>query len=229
MSARYYRNTTLLLWAKSGLVLMLLLNLVYAGIAVWTLVFISGAQSGQLSGAALFQQAELIDISTLIYALFLLPVALITAVLFLVWVYRASANARRLQPDPARIRPGWAVGWFFVPFLNLWKPFSAMCQTWNSSADPKGDLKREVPILLYGWWGLAVLSAVLDRVSARMALRAEGDEALGLVAWIDLASTPFGVLAIFFLLKIMNQITRMQNERAPVVDGGAVPDSSPQS
>src|SRR5690606_5141585 len=39
-----------------------------------------------------------------------------TIVVFCCWMYRAAANVRSLGETRATITPGWAAGWWFVPF-----------------------------------------------------------------------------------------------------------------
>jgi len=58
---------------------------------------------------------------------------LVTVVLWGVWKNKSCKNAWLFQSGkPAlfrqsdQITPGWAVGWYFVPIANLWKPFQAM-------------------------------------------------------------------------------------------------------
>ncbi len=45
---------------------------------------------------------------------------------YLMWKYRAAANARILDPAAARISPGMAVGSYFIPFAQLVIPCQAM-------------------------------------------------------------------------------------------------------
>jgi hypothetical protein len=47
-------------------------------------------------------------------------------ILYLMWKYRAAANARILDPAAARISPGMAVGSYFIPFVQLVIPCQAM-------------------------------------------------------------------------------------------------------
>lgn len=83
----------------------------------------------------------------------------ITAICFLIvlviafsfngrFLYLASRNAAAIQDDPTAIRPGWAVGWYFVPFANLWMPFTAMKQTWARLIPSDSG----TPTLLTLWW-----------------------------------------------------------------------------
>jgi len=46
-------------------------------------------------------------------------------IVFLVWQYRAAQVARALR-YPARHSPGWGVGCWFVPVVNLWMPYQAI-------------------------------------------------------------------------------------------------------
>ena len=49
-------------------------------------------------------------------------------VLFFVWIRRANINADALVRSRMEFTPGWAVGWFFVPFANLFKPYQVMAE-----------------------------------------------------------------------------------------------------
>lgn len=64
------------------------------------------------------------------------------------FLYLASRNAAAIHFDPEAIRPGWAVGWYFVPFANLWMPFTAMKQTWARLIPSDTG----TPNLLSLWW-----------------------------------------------------------------------------
>jgi len=56
----------------------------------------------------------------------LLGLATVAAVVYAcVWQYRAAATARALG-YPAKRSPGWGVGSWFVPVVNLWMPYQAI-------------------------------------------------------------------------------------------------------
>lgn len=46
-------------------------------------------------------------------------------IVLLVWVFRAATAASRLG-IPAKRSPGWAVGSWFIPVLNLWWPYQSL-------------------------------------------------------------------------------------------------------
>jgi hypothetical protein len=160
-------------------------------------------------------------------------ITLATAAAFLTWFYRMHKNLPRLGARNLQYSPGWAVGGFFVPFLNLVRPYQVMREVWcrsyppssESGATPEGQPPQPPALTLVGWWwGLFLLSGAFGRISARIALA--GDPTLqqlkiGSVASLisDLMDIPTAWLAI----RIIGTITLWQNERASRLAAPAPP------
>jgi hypothetical protein len=89
---------------------------------------------------------------------------LATVVVFLSWLYTAAANLPRLGVRSPRFSPGWAVGWFFVPVVNLVRPYQVLRDVWANSEPPRresGDPNpRGVrgPLVIKLWWACCLLS-----------------------------------------------------------------------
>jgi hypothetical protein len=83
---------------------------------------------------------------------------LVTTILAAVWIYRAATNLRVLGAQAMAIEPGWAVGWYFIPIANCWKPYQAMKEIWQASARPQQWQGLAAPPLLRMWWGLWLLN-----------------------------------------------------------------------
>ncbi len=74
------------------------------------------------------------------------------------WIYRVCKNLRSFGAERLDYTPGWAVGWYFVPFLNIVRPYQVMREIWLAS-DP--DYVGEQPwrwrkgrtnkLILVGW------------------------------------------------------------------------------
>ena len=62
-----------------------------------------------------------------------LAVFALTALAFVVWFYRAYENLRALGVENLRWGTGWAVGGWFVPFLNFVRPKSIANDIWRGS------------------------------------------------------------------------------------------------
>lgn len=74
---------------------------------------------------------------------------------WLMWQHRSQANVRALGAGDLKFTPGWAVGWWFIPFANVVQPFRAMRELWKASDPDAGavDWKgRPSTPLLPAWW-----------------------------------------------------------------------------
>lgn len=144
---------------------------------------------------------------------------------FIAWTWRAYKNAAALGAHQLRFGPGWAIGGWLVPFLNLWRPRQIVGDIWRTTEPQAPAYFRRVnwsavrePGLLSAWWGLFVVSSVLDRVSARIAINStalEDDRTgtiFGLLASVTMAAA--GVLAIL----VIRGVTARQRERAAALE-----------
>lgn len=140
-----------------------------------------------------------------IFALLQLAVLVATGTGFLRWIYRAHVNIRTMGATGLKYSPGWAIGWFFVPILNLWKPLDAMKQLWQASRNP-GAWESEPPApMLNTWWTLWLLSNILGQVSIRLSLGGDPGDAVtaeycALMA--SLTDIPLSILAIRLIASI---------------------------
>jgi hypothetical protein len=92
-------------------------------------------------------------------------------VLWTVWTYRVAQNARALGAQRMTISPRWAVAFafFYVPFLNLWRPYAALKEIWAASATRVGPAhlsssRAPVPLFFPAWWAAWLGSGVLSCV-----------------------------------------------------------------
>jgi hypothetical protein len=124
------------------------------------------------------------------------------------WIYRANANAHCLSADMT-ITPGWAVGWFFVPFANLVMPYQAMKETWRESHEAAGLFEEiESPILPW-WWGLWIAGNVVANLAFMFGGRAP--DALEAAPFVDVAAAILHIAAGLFLILLMKRLSRAQD------------------
>ena len=99
-------------------------------------------------------------------SIFQILIYLIAGILFLVWVHRANKNLHYFEKPILRFTPGWAVGWFFVPFMNLYRPYQVIAEVAKAS-DPEVNptfnrVENEpTPAIIKWWWALFLLSSFI--------------------------------------------------------------------
>lgn len=148
-----------------------------------------------------------------------------TAVVFLVWLHRVRRNAEVFDPSAHSLRPGWAIGGWFVPVGNLWLPYRVMSGVWSASAPLDGLGHRSfVPRgLLNAWWAALVVDQLVSRGVTRYYANAEsGDEmvrGLDMLAATDALDLGAAVLAIL----VVRRVTAMQSRRVEIGAFPAVP------
>jgi len=145
-------------------------------------VFFAAAVIGFISSWLQFQlltresfshaEAQANDIRQHFVALFTVLVYLVTAVVFGRWIYRANRNVRALGAQGLRFTPGWAVGYFFVPIFNWWRPYQAMKDLWRASQNPAAWQGIKPGSILGIWWGLWLASNLIGYAAMQDGLKA---------------------------------------------------------
>ena len=79
---------------------------------------------------------------------------IVTAIAYLMWMHRAYRNLPALGAQRLNMTPAWAVGWWFVPFANLFKPYQSTAEIWRYSDPKQADkLRKSASVLVAMWWG----------------------------------------------------------------------------
>lgn len=166
--------TRLLNIALAGAVLRVAL---YFSSNYLSLNFLAAAEMGTQTDSEFATAAEFEERQSQILSIIGVLLLLFEFVVFMVWIYRTSANAAALRPDTERITSGWAVGWFFIPLANLWMPFKALNQVWHSSSPRPQDLNAPFPGIMSAFTAALIVDQLINRVAGRMIARAEDMDA----------------------------------------------------
>ncbi len=135
---------------------------------------------------------------------------LTTGVCFLVWTYRLHQNLRAFGVSRLSVTAGWAVGYFFVPIISLYRPYQIFSEIWKAS-DP-GPAPREggawqtlkVPALVGVWWAFWLGSGIVDQLSATTP-----DETTGVALGAALR-----LIAAVLALLVVRQFTAREEQTA---------------
>ncbi|MDY7095572.1 MAG: DUF4328 domain-containing protein [Acidobacteriota bacterium] len=158
------------------------------------------------------EEADVNDMRQLLLGGVAFVVFLVTAVVFLRWIYIAKRNARSFHPGELKYTPGWSVGWFFIPFANLWKPYDALKETFQASDPEYTDNWRaaDPPSLLPFWWALWLLSGLVGQILFRWSMKADSLDELIYTDWVQIVSNGLDVILILVVLSLIGKLSGYQ-------------------
>ena len=154
-----------------------------------------------------------VTLLTFLLAVLDLIIYVATVVFFCVWLYRAYDNLRAFDPwSRLDYSPGWAVGSFFVPFVNLVVPYRAVKEVWQKSGPPDERLMSEPgpPASFPIWWLFWLLAGFAGNISLRMSFNENVPERTTTIVSIG-ADVLFIVAAVFAYL-VVDVIDKRQEE-----------------
>ncbi|HEY9132698.1 MAG TPA: DUF4328 domain-containing protein [Dyella sp.] len=125
------------------------------------------------------------------------------------WIYRAACNVRSLGARGLDDSPGWAVGWYAVPFANLAMPFRAMKQIRLASESPHGWRSRNTPVLLTTWWTLFLINGLGGYAVARLGAEKTVAALAIMQTWLIVYHV-FSILAAVSFIKVVSEVTGLQ-------------------
>ena len=139
------------------------------------------------------------------------------AIAWPIWQHRAQANLRALGAQDLRFSPGWAAGWWFIPFANILMPFLTMRELSKASHPRAGavDWKARATHPILGFWWAAWLGySVVRSIGGAVApQRFASADRLITQAWLFVASDVLFVMAAILAILIVRAIDRDQVEK----------------
>lgn len=149
-----------------------------------------------------------------------------TAVLFLIWFYRMHKNLPSLGQKGLVFTPEWAVGFFFVPIFNFFRPFQAMREIWHGSdpgrlaLDVHSDgsrIRLRTPPLVGWWWALFLgywsIAEFVDSLYSS-ASRTPSSPVLQTASILVVAANLLLIPSALVTIRLVGRLTEWQNEKA---------------
>ena len=149
-------------------------------------------------------------------------------VMFLVWLHGAVSNHLALGAEGQEYTPGWSVGYFFVPVVNLVLPYLVMREVWTTShrlADPSRP-SHLWPVL--AWWVLYLLSSIVLSVAAHV-LGGHTHDLLHILhaQRVEVAGFGLRLASMALFVRMIWTVTRLQHIRAHAPDAGTALSPAP--
>jgi hypothetical protein len=136
----------------------------------------------------------------------------VTIALFLVWLARSRRNAQELSPGASLPSPGWTVGAWFIPLVNLVAPRGIVLAV-GRAGSVSWEERRDTTLVNL-WWAAWVTHALVLVVTNQVA---PGSPALLVVA------EALMIAAAALLGLVIQRITALQNSAL----GATVPVAPP--
>jgi hypothetical protein len=144
------------------------------------------------------------------------------AVVFIRWLRAAYRNVDRLAPGLRRHGHGWAVGAWFVPFLNLWRPKQIVNDVWRAGGSRGAS--EPLPVWLNLWWAGWILAGVLSQFAGRRALEQDTVEQIRTADWLFVASDSFDAIVAAVAILVVTRITQqLDGKGAALTPAGGSP------
>ena len=208
---KFKDSTSLTKWAKWFL---------YAQIVIGVIAIISGVLEYQLlsdfkNGVYISQELAVeagkeSDTRQGVVGIAQLIISIVSGILILKWIYRANYNVRQLGATGMKFTPGWSIGWYFVPIINLWKPYQAMKEIWKTSSDPLNWKTQSVSSILSWWWLFWITCGIAANISFRMTMRAEEIDEFIAANIITQVSDVIGISLNLITIAIISRVYKMQ-------------------
>ncbi|MFM2297181.1 MAG: hypothetical protein RL117_888 [Verrucomicrobiota bacterium] len=130
----------------------------------------------------------------------------ITSIFFGKWIYRISCNAHYFSRATQRYSPGWAVGFYFIPIVNLWRPYQALRDAYEGFIDFTRDHKDNLVFPL--WWFAWIVSNFLGRILFRSSMRDEEINEMIQTSLISVVSDSFDIFLDVMALLLVIMVTK---------------------
>ncbi len=129
--------------------------------------------------------------------------------LFISWLYRAYANVEALGPPHPRYEKGWAIGAWFIPILNVFRPKQIINDVWDS-----GQPRKDPPWWLMVWWLGFLISGVLGRIAFPGLSEDASLKELRTDTVNYMVSDGFDVAVLALAIIVVRTLTRRQEAKA---------------
>jgi hypothetical protein len=166
-------------------------------------------------------EAEANDQREAVTALLLVAVFVANVVVFLLWLHRSYSNLPALGNPKAGLEysPGWVVGGWFIPFVNLVVPYRVVREVWAKSDPAVGtDEARFGPTasssLILAWWLVWLASNVVGNISFRLVNAANSLPDFVFATRFDIFAGGFNIISALLAILVVRSIERRQEARS---------------
>jgi hypothetical protein len=154
------------------------------------------------------------DLRELIVAILYLIAYILSGVMFIMWFRRAYFNLHQKVKNLS-FDEGWAAGSWFVPIINLYRPFQIMKELYEETkktiVGKDNSLQIDLPTNFLGlWWTLWIVNGILGQVIFRLSKNADSLPELITGTVLDLISGVLGIGLGIVTIKIIKDYSKIE-------------------
>ncbi len=148
-----------------------------------------------------------------------LLVMVLSSVFFIRWFRRAYHNLHMNGRNRLSFTEGWAVGCWFMPFVNIIRPFQIMREIWDETQENiRGKTETKNSVMIGWWWTMWIVSLAGDRISFKLTRKAESLEQLADLAMVDVFVNALNIVALVMIIRIVKQTHSFEKLWADSID-----------
>ena len=182
------------------------LAIVDLGLSGWQYVVLSGyVKNPDAIDLGLLQMQDNINMA---FGYIGIIMTIITVVFFIRWFRRAYNNLQSMHV-PLSFSEGWAAGAWFVPFLNLVRPFQIMKEIWYETQRiyPHRFPGIQTSAMVGWWWTLYLAMNIGNNIVFRMGQSAQTLEDLTKFSFGSVIVALITFPAIYFAIALVKKIS----------------------
>jgi hypothetical protein len=214
-----FRNPSTLAWFVSGLLGISIVSSFFFVVSAVIYIFAPDLEEQYVESGPVILFYLLVDTFSVVQ----LPLRILTATVFLIWIYRTYNNLAALKVSDLAYSPEWAVGFWFIPIVNLFRPYQIVREIFTKSSvdlvsvTGPPELNQESPVELGFWWGAFLASGFFYQISGT--LYGTGDRANSeYFAAFDLGGSLTAIAAGLLAIYLVREITGRQKKRAEFLE-----------
>lgn len=139
-----------------------------------------------------------------------------TVISSLMLIHRLTANANALGL-PTENTPAWAVGWWFVPIANFYKPYQHLMDLMIKTAHGGADTGRLGRVMLI-WWLAWVIHNIVTSITEKLLGEPTTINDVVITSSVTIVQELIGVAVLFGYYFVLRGLTELQEMRSRLVD-----------
>jgi hypothetical protein len=191
------------------------INLFYVSIGISILAVFADVLDYQNLEGYYTDEFSMTDLFISLVGLGQIAISITLIVVFLNWFRRAYANLHRLGIGYLNHTDLHAVWCWFVPILNLFRPYKITKEIWSETQHQINKLNNTFQVDpsdagIGVWWGFYLISNFIANIGTRLSFRADSIEELEAATILIGISNVLDIAAAFLAIAVVKKISNVE-------------------